>query len=109
MKLPAQSASVAMAFLALCCTPPANAAEWTTTSTSRTYSVSYCLANGAPSCWVTYTESTVSYQGHFGSRQEAATACGAMLKSTTCHDASGDTGRSYISGASAVASPGAAT
>ena len=26
MKLPAQSASVAMAFLALCCTPPANAA-----------------------------------------------------------------------------------
>ncbi len=105
MKLPAQSASVAMAFLALCCPPPANAAEWTTTSTSRTYSVSYCLANGAPSCWVTYTESSVSYQGHFGSRQEAATACGAMLKSTTCHDASGEPGPSHMSGGWEITCP----
>lgn len=86
--------------------PAARAAEWTTKATTSSHVRSHCWVNGAESCWVTYTDSSVSYQGHFGSQQDAATACSAMLKGAPCSHASGEPGPALMSGGWEVTCPG---
>lgn len=103
MKLPSVVALVTLAIASLA---PAQAAEWTTKSTTTSHSRSHCWINDAPACWATYTDSSVSYEGHFGSQQEAAAACNAMLKGLQCGYASGEPGPSLMSGGWEVTCPG---
>ena len=50
MKLPSVVALVALTMTGLA---PAQAAEWTTKSTTTSHSRSHCWINDAPSCWAT--------------------------------------------------------
>jgi len=95
----------AAAILVTCCAPVL-AAEWTTASTSSAHSRSHCWFDGTRSCWATYTDTSVSYKGNFGTHEDAAAACSQVLDGGRCNYASGEPGPALMSGGWVVTCPG---
>mgnify|MGYP001185917184 CR=1 FL=1 len=102
------TARVAMAALVLAagwCTP-AGAAKWSIQDASSSLTRSHCFRDSVPSCWVTYTDRSMSYTGYFSSEGEASAACSGVLDGQPCRPATTSAGMPLFEGGWLVTCPG---